>query len=284
MLLLAVVLSGVGGFLARVSPAQSINLRTGQSVQTQGMRRDGANVFARVQTAGGTVGEVSYPVANIAQIDFPEPPQLRTAGDLLGAGKASDAAAQLTPALAYYVFFRDIKGNWWVPLALLQVDAMSRLGRDREVDALAAELSRMGDVSPESLRTVKFKQAAAMNRRGEYRQALAALKPLVEDKAAPPNELGEGWLAVGSAHLALRDYKDALLAFLHVPVYVPDHALLMPAALLGSAKAYVGLVDKLHAQSALQRLVTDYPNAPEAAEARDRLQKLAAVSLQPPGS
>ena len=238
-------------------------------------------MFARIQTAEGNAGEAGYSAANIARIDFPEPPQLKTAGDLLNVGKADEAAAQLAPVLAYQASFRDISGNWWQPLALLQLEALARLGRDKEVDALAAELARADAASPRLLRTVKIKQAVSIERRGEHQQALAALAPLVNDKSAPPDELVEGWLVVGSARLALRDDKGALLAFLHVPVYAPDRALLMPPALLGSAKAYFELGDKPRAQAALQRLIADYPHSAEATEARDRLQKLAALASKP---
>ena len=284
MLLLALALLGAGSGLAPAARAQSVYLRDGLAVQTQGLRRDGATVLANIQTAEGKAGEVGYPVANIARIDFPEPAQLKKAGDLLNAGKAGDAAGQLAPVLAYYATFRDVPGNWWQPLALLQVDALARLGRDKEVDTLAAELARTGTASPGLLRTVKIKQAAALERRGEHQAALAALAPLVDDGSAPPDELVEGWLAVGSARLALRDYKDALLAFLHVPVYAPDRALLMPPALLGSAKAYLGLDDKPRAQTTLKQLLADYPNSPEAVEARDRLQKLQTLARKPAAS
>ena len=86
----------------------------------------------------------------------------------------------------------------------------------------------------------------------------------------------EGWLTVGTARLALRDYKEALLAFLHVPVYTPDRALLMSPALLGSAEALIGLDDGPRAQAALKKLLADYPNSAEAATARERLQMLQA--------
>ena len=79
---------------------------------------------------------------------------------------------------------------------------------------------------------------------------------------------------MGAANLALNRNKDALLAYLHVPVYVPDRALFMAPALLGSSIAYVRLDDKTRARDALQQLITTYPNAREVAEAKDRLQKL----------
>ena len=282
-LLLVLVFFGMCGQAVPAARAQAINLRDGQTVQTLGLRRDGANVFARIETQGGNAGEVGYPVANIARIDFPNPPQLKAAGDLLNSNKAAEAAAQLAPVVTYYSPFRDIPGNWWLPLATLQLDALARLGRDGEINALAAELTQAGATNPGLLRTVKITLAAASERRGEHQRALTALEPLVNDKSAPPEELVDGWLAVGSAQLALRNYREALLAFLHVPVYTPDRPLLMAPALLGSGKAYIGLDDKTRAQTTLKQLLADYPNAAEATEARDRLQKLEALPPKPVG-
>ncbi len=281
---LVLVLFAALGMATPDTRAQSITMRDGQIVQALALRRDGETVFARIQTEGGNAGEVGYPVANIARIEFPDPPQLKSAADLLDAGKTADAAVQLGPIVAYYSPFRDIPGNWWLPLAQLQLDAFARQGRDREMEALAAELIRASPTNPGLVRTVKIKQAVAVERRGEHRAALAALEPLVNDKSAPPDELLEGWLAVGSARLALRDYKEALLAFLHVPVYSPDRALLMAPALLGSGRAYVGLEDRTRAQDAWKQLLADYPNSAEATEAKDRLQKLEKMPPKPAGS
>ena len=261
--------------------AQSIYMKDGQVVSTQGLRREAETILARIQTKEGSVGEIGYPVANITRIDFPEPAQIKLAGDLLNAGKNDEAVRQLTPILAYYAPFRDVPGNWWTPLALLQVDALARLGRDKEVDTLVGDITRYGGTNPDTLRAVKIKQAAAVERRGDHRRALDALDPLIKDPAAPPESLAEAWLTVGQAKLALKDYKDALLAFLHVPVYTPDRVLLMPPALLGSAGAYLGLDDGQRAQNALKELIAAYPNSPEAAEAKDRLQRLAARQSKP---
>jgi tetratricopeptide (TPR) repeat protein len=264
--------------------AQTIFLRDGMSVPTQGLRRDGATVLARIQTAAGTSGEAGYPVDNIARIEFPEPPQLKTAPDLMKAGKASEAVNQLEPAATYYAAFRDLPGNWWAPLALLEVDALARLGRERELDTLLAELTRVEATNPDMLRAVKIQEGAALERRGQHQAALAALEPLVKDTTVPPSVLVEAWLAIGKARLAVRDFQPALLAFLHVPVYAPDRVLLMPSALLGSASAYTQLNDKPRAQEALATLVAEYPNSTEAGEAKERLQKLKSPPAKPAGS
>ncbi len=264
--------------------AQTIYTRDGQSVSSQGLRRDGDAVIARIQTPGGSPGDIGYQVANIARIDFPEPAQIKLAGDLLNAGRVDDAMRQLTPILAYYAPFRDVPGNWWTPLALLQLDAFVRLGRDRDANALISDLTRLGGMTPDVLRSVKIKQAAASERQGDHQRALDGLDPILKDTTLPPETLTEGWLTAGQARLALRDYRAALLAFLHVPVYTPDRAPLMAPALLGCANAYVGLDDGQRAQTTLKELIAAYPGSPEAARAKDRLKAIASPTPKPSGS
>ena len=274
----------IGCFFLPRARAQTIYTRDGQVVATQGLRRDGDAVIARIQTNAGQVGELGYPIGNIARIDFPNPPQIKLAGDLLNAGKTDEASRQLTPILAYYEPFHDLPGNWWTPLALLQLDAFTRLGRDRDADAIINQLVRFGGASAETLRFIQIKQAEASERRGDHHNAIDRLDPIIKDTAAPPASLVEAWLTVGQARLALRDYKAALLAFLHVPVYAPERTLLMPQALLGSAGAYRGLDDGQRAETALKQLIASYPTSPEATEARDRLQKISAATSTHTGS
>ena len=262
---------------AAPAPAPQITIYTkdGQSATTTGVRREGSTVMAKVKLNDGSEGEAGYEVANIARVDFPEPGQLKIASDLLAQGRAEEAVKQLSPAAAYYAPFRDVPGGWWTALALLQLDAYSRLGRDGEADALAAELGRLGGaVPPEVQRAITIRKGVSLERGGKHQDALALLEPIAKDENAPPRTLPEAWLTMGAANLALGRDKAALLAYLHVPVYVPERALFMAPALLGSAVAYTRLDDKARARDTLQQLLKDYPNAREAAEAKDRLQKL----------
>src|SRR5690348_2045642 len=65
-----------------VVSAQTITLKTGQKVETLGLRRDGAIIMGKVQVGSGQ-GEVGYNIAQIARIDFPEPRGIKAASDLL---------------------------------------------------------------------------------------------------------------------------------------------------------------------------------------------------------
>ena len=268
-------LTAVGLFAcAATSQAQTILLRDGQTIATLGVRRDGGSVAAKIKTPSGSEGEIGYPVANIARIEFPEPGVRKTATELLAQNKPEDALRQLAPALTYYAPFRDVPGNWWTPLAFLQVDALSRLGRDADMQATINDLTRLGAANPEILRTVKLRQGIALERKGDHAKALDLLNPIVRDENAPPASVAEGWLAVGGALLGQRNYRDAQLAYLHVPVYSPELTSLMPSALLGSGAALVGLDDKGRATNTFEDLIKRFPNSPEATDARNRLKNL----------
>ena len=79
-------------------------------------------------------------------------------------------------------------------------------------------------------------------RRGEYEKALAICDGMIKE-SAKAEVLAEAWVRKGDVLLAQREWDDAVLAYLHVPVFYEDENLWMPPALLGSARAFRGLED-----------------------------------------
>lgn len=265
--------------------AQTLQLRDGTTVPTLGLRREGDTLVAKIKTAGDQVGELGYPLANLLRIDFPEPALLKTAPELIDKGQADEAARQLAPAVAYYLPFFNLSGNYWKPLALLQFDALTAAHHDKEADVAATELARLAGTDPEVSRLLKTRQAEALLHQGDAAKALDLLDALARDEAAPPAALAPVWIDQGAASLGRRDYKAALLAYLRVPVYAPERARFMPAALLGSARAYLGLDDKHRAEGSLNQLLSSYPTAAEAVEARQQLERITGHATNPaPGS
>lgn len=272
--LLIILAAGVSAGTT-VGQAQTILLKDGNTVQTLGLTRpDAGSLAAKIKTPSGAEGQVGYPLANIARVEFPDPPQRKIVTDLLTQNKAEEALRQLTPILAYYSPFRDVPGSWWTALAFLQVDALSRLGRDGEMQAVINDLTKLGAANPEILRAVKIRQGISLERKGDHAGAARALEPIVADEDASPQSLADAWVNLGAAKLAQREYRTALLAYLHIPVYTPERTNLMPTALLGSGAAYVGLNDKDRAESTFKDLIARFPNSPEAADAKGRLKKL----------
>ncbi|MGZ4967488.1 MAG: tetratricopeptide repeat protein, partial [Chthoniobacterales bacterium] len=221
---------------------------------------------------GGSAGEVGQPISSIAKIEFPEPQGLKVAADLLSQGQAEKALAEITPVLAFYEQFRDIPGAWWAQAAVIKVSALAALGRDVDAEPLAQQIQRTA-TDPETARAANLRIASSLVKKQEYEKAAQICDAAIKESTRP-EVLADAWVTKGNVLLAQKDWDDALLAFLRVPVFYRDEKLFMPPALLGSARAYRRLDDIEHAKRALKDLIAAFPKSSEAAIAQTELQKL----------
>jgi tetratricopeptide (TPR) repeat protein len=251
--------------------AQTIVLKTGQRVDTLGLRRSGDKVMGKIQV-GESSGEVGHPVASIAKIEFPEPQGLKNASELLSQGQPERALAEVTPVLAFYDQFRDIPGAWWAPAAVIKVSALAALGRDVEAEPLALQIQKSA-TDPETARAANLRIANALVKKQDYDKALQLCDAAIKESARQ-EVLADAWVTKGNVLLAQKKWDEALLAFLRVPVFYRNEKLFMPPALLGSARAYRRLDDTDHARKALKDLIAAFPKSAEAAAAQSELQKL----------
>ena len=251
--------------------AQTIVLKTGQRVDTTGVRRSGDKVMGKIAVAG-TVGEAGHDVSAIAKIEFPEPQGIKRAAEFLSQGEPEKALADINPIIAFYESFRDIPGAWWAPAAVIKVSALAALQRDVEAEPLAAAIQRTA-TDPETARAANLRIASSLVKRQEYEKAAQICEAAIKESTRP-DVLADAWVTKGNVLLAQNQWDAALLAFLRVPVFYRDEKLYMPQALLGSARAYRRLEDKERAKKTLDELIAGFPKSAEAATAKTELQKL----------
>ncbi len=257
--------------LVRPAQAQNIQLKTGQTIETKGVRRSGDMVMGAVQV-GASRGEVGYQASTISRIDFPEPPQLKTTSALLSQGEPAKALADIEPVVKYYEPFRDLPGNFWAQAALLKVSALAGMQLDKEAEALGEEI-RKNVTDSETARAAQLQIVTGLVRKEDYAKAIALCDGVIKE-SAKPSVLAEAWVKKGDALLAQRAYDGAVLAYLHVPVFYDDEKLWMPLALLGSARAFRGLEDLDRAKKSLNDLAAQYPKSAQAETARAELKNL----------
>lgn len=251
--------------------AQNIQLKTGQTITTNGVRRSNDMVMGKVQV-GSSSGEVGYQVSTIARIDFPAPPQLKTAAALLAQNEPSKALAEIGPVVKSFEPFRDIPGNYWAQAALLEVAALSGMNLDKEAQSLGDEI-RKNVTDPEMARAAQLQLVPGLIHSESYDKALQICDATIKE-SAQPSVLAEAWVRKGDALLAQRTWAGAALAYLHVPVFYQDERRWMPPALLGSARAFRGLEDLERAKKSLRDLTAEYPKSAQAEIARAELQKM----------
>jgi tetratricopeptide (TPR) repeat protein len=264
---------------ACAASAQNIVMKDGKIIATKGLRRQGDTIIATVELPGGEAGkpaktgDLGYPLAQIARLDFPEPPQLRTAPDLIAQGKGAAALAQLDPVVKFYESFRDAPGSWWATAALLKVQALASLGRDSEAQPLAEQIARASS-DPETLRGANVQIAAGLVRKGNLGRALELVEPAIKDSREPATR-APAFVVKGECLLAKKQWEDAVLAFLQVPVFYPGEKALLPPALLGRGRAHFGMDDLPTAKTVLEELRSTYPDSAEAKQAGAEIEKIA---------
>ena len=251
--------------------AQTIVLKSGQRVETKGVRRNGDMILGKIEVAG-SAGEVGHALSAIAKIEFPEPQGLKNAADLLSQGQPEKALTEIAPVVAYYAPFREVPGAWWAPAAVIRVSALAALGRDVEAEPLAREIQKSA-TDPETARAANLRIASALLKKQEYERATQICDAAIKESTRP-DVLADAWVTKGNVHLAQKEWDAALLAFLRVPVFYRDEKLFMPAALLGSARAYRRLDDIDRAKRSLKDLSAAFPKSAEAAIAQTEMQKM----------
>jgi hypothetical protein len=260
------------------APGIPITLKDGKVVQALGLRRDGRNLMAKITLPGGApgaaqvTGEVGYPVASVAGVGFPEPPQIKRAAELAGAGKAAEALTAIGPVVAEFAPFKDVPGSWWAQAAAIKLNALVALDQDAPAEALGEELLKSG-ADPEQVLTARSYLAAKWAQKGDCRRAVPVLDEIVE-KSKSPEALAAAWVGKGRCLLEGGDADAAALAFLRVPVYFADQKQHLPAAILGSARAYERLGETARAIRSLEELAAQFPDCPEIGEAKQMLAKL----------
>ncbi len=257
--------------LARPGYSQSILLKSGQTIETKGVRRSGDMVMGKVQV-GASSGEVGYQASTITKINFPDPPQLKTTAAFLSQGEPAKALADIEPVVKYYQPFRDVPGNFWAPAALLKVSALAGMKLDTQAEALGDEI-RKSVTDPETARAAQLQLVPGLVRQENFEKAIQLCDSVIKE-SAQADVLAEAWVRKGEALLAQRQWDTAVLAFLHVPVFYEDEKRWMPPALLGSAHAFRGLEDMDRAKRSLNDLTAGYPKSAQAEIARAELQKM----------
>lgn len=262
--------------------AQNILLKDGKTIVSKGLRRQGDIIMATVdipipalagKPARVQVGEIGYSLSVITKLDFPEPPQLYTVPELIATGKLPEALAQIEPIVRFYESFRDAPGSWWEESLLLKIEALQAMGNFKDADPLIDNLSRVA-TAPETVRAAKVFVAAKLTRRGDYARALEMFNQVMKESTKPMT-LATASVNMGQSYLGLKQYESALLAFLQIPVFYPRQKMLLTQSILGCARAYYGMENLPKAKSTLEDLIKDYASAPQVADAKEELEKIA---------
>ncbi|HEY0944020.1 MAG TPA: hypothetical protein VGD81_02095 [Opitutaceae bacterium] len=246
--------------------AQRYLLANGSALDAADVTLKGDALVQTRKLAGGGSMEQRFPLATITRLDWPEPTELAETAALITAGHGQAALAKITPLYRQFDPFPKTPGSWWTEAAMLRLRALLAAGSP-PVEITAAARDIMGRATdPEAVGNAKLALAEVDLRGGKDSIADALIDQIVTD--APAAVRARAWLLRGDLALKRKAYEQALEAYLRVPALFGTLDELMPAALLGSARAYKGYGDKGRAERAYLSVMDEYPNSAEAAVAK----------------
>lgn len=251
--------------------AEEVTTTEGTVYPNTTLRRSGSTIMIRVTMpdTSGTV-EMGLPIARIAKVAFPEPPELAKAITAASKGNAKEVLALTGDYVAKQGEFKDLPGSWWPEMAKIRLLALAASGQDTEAANLARELGSLNAPGTESLSRSGTLLAPLAS--GESEAVILGVKGLPKTGGDQGAALGQ--LALGRALLLKKDYPGAMRAFLTVKVFHPSLGLLQPAALMGASEAYLGLKDEKRAAQTFEEITTVWPDSPQAPEAKKRAEAL----------
>lgn len=245
--------------------AQTVQLKDGRVFHAKEFRRDGNFLFLKIAKADGSVGDELIQIPQLERIEFPESPALAEARQRAQAGDAAGVIESTSEPAAFFSTYADLPGSPWVEIIRLRLPALAVAGTTALLTDLQKNWVPTGDAE---LDTAFKLLTAGRNDAASVKTAWRALaQPGAGSLAA-----GISWLELGTAALESNQWREALRAFLSVEVFVPQHRVLLPKALLGATKAFLGKADRAKASARSQELTSDFPSTPEAAAAAELLK------------
>lgn len=241
--------------------AQRYVLNNGTILNASDVKLSGNALVQEVALPGGGSAERRYLLNTVIRLDWPEPAEIAAASAQLASGKPAEALETITPIYRLFGPFAKTHGSWWTIAASLRLQAMiASETKSSEVSAAAREIMSSSR-DPEAVGNAKLALAKVDAREGRDSLAGAMINEIVTN--APSGVRARAWLLRGDLALKQQKYEEAIESYLRVPAFFGTLDELIPAALLGSARAYKGYGDASRSERAYLEVMDTYPNTAE---------------------
>lgn len=248
--------------------AQRYILKDGKVLNAADVKLKGANLVQSI--ADGA--EVSFPVANVVRLDWPEPEEIAQARQLLASGSSAEAVEKITPVFNQFAPFAKVPGGWWTDAALLRARALLAQRKDDEAQRATREIMSTS-VDSNVVAAAQLLLARVQMNLEKHDIADAMLDQILQQEVSS-DVAARAVVLRGDIAFARKDFEKALEYYLQVPAFYGTQDEVMPAAMLGSARSFVGYGDRSRAERAYLDVIVAYPESAEATVAKTESAKL----------
>jgi tetratricopeptide (TPR) repeat protein len=266
--------------------AQAIVLKGGVRINAGSFGVSDGKITQKVKLSNGKEAESSVPLESIDHMEWPEVREVLEAQTLLAEGKTKEALEELQSAKDYFKPFKAIKGNPYNEISFAHVEALDQAG---DFDTLIRTLPEVDAMKWDDEHKLKLKLVKLnMQRRtsSDQEAVLSEAEDLLSetDDAAICARL---WMTIADIHVKRKRWEEALMAYLHVPVFYGSQGNLVPQAELSAARALAKLERFKDAVGFYERIEQQYAGSETAATAKNErlpINGLENKPDKPPGS
>lgn len=250
--------------------AVNLTLRDGETLVAEKVAPQGS----RLQVTLAGQGARTVDISSIVRIDMSEPASYTEAREAYLAGDTLKTLSTMGRLRAELEPLKNIPGarEWWLESEFLRAHILLSQRRFKEVESSMKEIAADEKDSAAAQHARAF-LAHLTGLEGDPRKAAEQIREVIQ-ATTDPDALADAWMFAGEHLAAQGNQREALLAYLRIPVFYPGREVSLAGARLGAARAYLALEDPIRARQSLRDLLSQLPNTPQAPEARRLLTQV----------
>ncbi|MBC7978960.1 MAG: hypothetical protein H7Y36_00175 [Armatimonadetes bacterium] len=230
---------------------EEYELQNGKRVPADSVKPT-ANGFTAKYFVGTAEETINFTAKDVIRTTVREPKELNAARSLIVSEKPEEAIELLSKLEPALLPFQAIPNSWWQHSAILRMDALSVLGKNKE----AAEVVSAGIIdklSPEDAIQMEDFQKVVAPPGTDVAGKLSALKEIT-GRSIDSWIGARVWLEIGNTHAYQGKMEDAVKSWLRVPVFFPAERDLAARGTILAARG-LGQIDR---QKDGFELINDY--------------------------
>jgi tetratricopeptide (TPR) repeat protein len=275
------------GFAAGGLNAQAIILKGDERINAGSFSVADGKIKKKVKLSNGQEAEAVIPLDAIQRLEWPEIREVLEAQTLLAEGKTKEALDTLQKARDFFKPFKSIPGNPYNEVIFAHAEALDQAG---DFDSLIRVLPEVEGVKWDDAHKLKLRLLKLnMQRRtsGDQEAVLADAQEILTetDDASVCARL---WMTIAEIHSKRERWEEALMAYLHVPVFYGSQGGLVPQAQLSAARTLSKMERHKDAVGFYQRIMEQYAGGEIANTAKTEMMIINGLpnrvdKLGPPG-
>ena len=248
--------------------AQAIVLKDGTRIPAEDFKIEGGKIVRTVRLQGDKTATTILAPSNIAQLDWPYSAELIESRSLLAQGKTEEAIGVLKTGKEFFEAFKDVKGGGelYRDVFFAYVEALAQGGKFDDTIASMPALQKLSLNKEQEVRLKVIKLNIERQTSSDYVSIIAQAKNILAD-TDDSGISAAVWEIIGDIHDKKKEYEEALMAYLRVPVFYGTQIQRVPAAELKAARMLAKMRRFEDATQFFTRLVESYPGSAVATEA-----------------